>query len=487
MNNDVDLRLGKETPLAASFPLPFRALSLIGIGILGWATNLHVTHLLGIDAASILDLALGGAGGLRTPLPTDRTHVHSRVHDRYATGTYKAPYRLFVSYATWCTATWLLFRVATRGEIESVDRFKYIPAVACLGVIGVLVSPFNVLYKRERDAFLLAIRRCIFPQPNRMTHFCDVVLADIFTSYAKVIGDVWLSVCMLLPGGSLLRMPSMDGLEWLILPTLMSLPYVIRFRQCMIDYMCPINESRRPLYNAIKYATAFPLIFLSAAQRIVVSELVAEKGDVAMREPWHGEHQLFRLWLLSAAVNSLYSFWWDLTNDWGLDLLKPKSSLHERRISLPRSLLLPTLHSGRASGSLDSTLSGEKPSLAQAHTNGHVPSYPWGLRRTLLYPLPVYPLVVFFNLILRMTWSMKLSSHLHSSSEGSVVIFWIEVAEIFRRWMWVFLRIEWEVIKKSEGLASRGAESPRTAVDFEAEDYELVDGREAVEARDAHS
>jgi hypothetical protein len=288
-----------------------------------------------------------------------------------------------------------------------------------------------------------------------------------------------------------------------------SVPYLVRFRQCMIDYMCPTNDTRRPLYNAIKYATAFPVIFLSAAQRIVVSELVAEKGDAVRQDPWHGEHQLFRLWyvllrrikevpgadvcsesrLLSAAVNSLYSFWWDLTNDWGLDMLKPKTALHERRVSLPRSLVLPTLHSERTSNSLDSGSSGEKPSLAYSHTNGDaVPSYPWGLRRTLLYPLPVYPLLVFFNLILRLTWSAKLSSHLHSSSEGSVVIFWIEVAEIFRRWMWVFVRIEWEVIKRGEGLASRGTASPqRNAVEFEAEEYELAEGREGVDAHHAHS
>jgi len=38
------------------------------------------------------------------------------------------------------------------------------------------------------------------------------------------------------------------------------------------------------------------VIFLSAAQRLVVSELVAEKGERAMEEAWHGEHALFRLW-----------------------------------------------------------------------------------------------------------------------------------------------------------------------------------------------
>jgi hypothetical protein len=34
----------------------------------------------------------------------------------------------------------------------------------------------------------------------------------------------------------------------------------------------PANESRKPLYNALKYATSFPVIFLSAAQRLVTAD-----------------------------------------------------------------------------------------------------------------------------------------------------------------------------------------------------------------------
>jgi hypothetical protein len=57
---------------------------------------------------------------------------------------------------------------------------------------------------------------------------------------------------------------------------------------------------------------------------------------------------------------------------------------------------------------------------------------------------------MFFNLVLRMTWSIKLSSHLHSQSEGSALILWLEVAEVLRRWMWVFIRVEWEVAKNAQ-------------------------------------
>lgn len=56
---------------------------------------------------------------------------------------------------------------------------------------------------------------------NSPIYFCDVVLADILTSFAKVIGDVWLSSCMILPGGSLLVFPEQKGWSRLMVPALM--------------------------------------------------------------------------------------------------------------------------------------------------------------------------------------------------------------------------------------------------------------------------
>jgi hypothetical protein len=148
--------------------------------------------------------------------------------------------------------------------------------------------------------------------------------------------------------------------------------------------------------------------------------------------------------LLAAVINSLYSFWWDVTNDWGLELLKYNLWAGGKQTFSPRPLTLRPA----------STMS-----LPRHKYNK---PYPFGLRPILLFPLSVYPLVVFLNLILRLTWSIKLSSHLHSRSDGGELIFWLEVAEVVRRWMWVFVRVEWEIARK------------RTRVE-EEEEYELVD------------
>jgi len=202
-----------------------------------------------------------------------------------------------------------------------------------------------------------------------------------------------------------------------------------------------------------------------------------------MEEAWHGEHALFRLWLLAALVNSLYSFWWDVTNDWGFDLLqfnsKPK---RPRQTSLPRALVLPTMRerSESVTSPRSSTTSQSSPP-SQHPVSSHPPRarvHPWGLRARLLYPLPVYPLALFLNLVLRLTWSIKLSSHLHAKAqgEGSLLIFWVEVAELLRRWVWVFIRVEWEIVRRSEDSAKHTAMSSESLgeVDKDPESVELV-------------
>ncbi|EJD02886.1 EXS-domain-containing protein [Fomitiporia mediterranea MF3/22] len=434
-----------EAPFAASFPLPFRVLVLAGTGILCWATNLHGLHILGIDAAAALDIRPFDANP-HAPLRL----TSSGPPDVLALA--RAVYRLCIAYAFVVFTGWALFRLATHGDLALVDLFKWMPAVTMLVVVMLAVSPFEILEKRVRDMFLIAVKRCLFSPSSVPVYFCDVVLADIFTSFAKVIGDVWLSFCMFMPGGSLLIFPEQYGWTRLMVPCLLSVPYAVRFRQCIIDYMQPTTTDKKQLYNALKYASSFPVIFLSAAQRDIASDLATE-AEIE-------EHPLFRLWLLSVVVNSLYSFWWDVTNDWGLELLKTGQNIP--RIP-PKPLLLPTLQARRSS--LDSNspiIHARHPSLPNGSTNTSTSSpytpqpsysrrphsYPWGLRPTLLFPLPAYPLAVFANLVLRLTWSFKLSAHLHAQVSGALLFFWLELAELLRRWVWVFFRVEWELVKR---------------------------------------
>ena len=46
-----------EIAFSTNFPLPYRVLALGAVGILGWATNMYGLNLLGIDAATALELS----------------------------------------------------------------------------------------------------------------------------------------------------------------------------------------------------------------------------------------------------------------------------------------------------------------------------------------------------------------------------------------------------------------------------------------------
>ncbi|ESK96547.1 protein-er retention protein [Moniliophthora roreri MCA 2997] len=458
-----------QIPYSVFFPLPYRVLFLVGLGVVGWATNLHGLDMLDVDAHAVLELRSNDYFSLPRASPRQR-HDSFRTFQTDSSLHYKNVYRIAAGYCLWVSATWLIYAYCTQGDPSLADSYGYLPGIATLFTIFILLCPFHIFYRHERDKFLHGLRRCLFITMNSPVYFADVVFADIFTSFAKVLGDVLLSLRMLLPGNSMLTAPVDHGLTRWVAPTIMSLPYLVRFRQCIVEWSSQDNESNRPLFNAIKYATAFPVIYLSAAQRIVESDILKDKGSEAAGEAWHGEHPLFRLWLLSAAVNSLYSYWWDVTNDWGLDLLRPKNETSAERV-LPRRLVLPHLHSGTSLLRTDQ-VDNHIPGNGFSHTTYQRERYPYGLRQTLLYPLPVYPLMIFLNFVLRMTWSIKLSVHLHSKSDESIALFMVEVAEIFRRWMWVFLRVEWEATKKMTEGSGRPKYEGNTTGD--EPDYELI-------------
>lgn len=156
MDNELD-----DLSFVIAFPLPFRVLFLAGAGILGWAANLHGLRLLGVDAASALDLRTIE----RTPLPlvvVDGQHHHAeaQAHGAIEQSTDSSSpsypvYRLAFWYGLWCSAAWAMYRSATDGNAALVDFFRYIPAVCALVVLIFMFTPYDVMHKRERDAFIM--------------------------------------------------------------------------------------------------------------------------------------------------------------------------------------------------------------------------------------------------------------------------------------------------------------------------------------------
>ncbi|KAF8380811.1 hypothetical protein HHK36_028305 [Tetracentron sinense] len=204
-------------------------------------------------------------------------------------------------------------------------------------------------------------------QPIQAITFSDFFLADILTSMAKVFSDLERSVCRMVHrqcsksepsdstsqnrpskelfvekgfGPSLpaefkplsLRLRPNTGVEKILhsgdnyplivqvatiawfeadsvcgshsiaIPLVLVFPYIFRFFQCLRQYKD--TGEKTTLLNALKYSTAVPVIFLSALKYHVFPDR------------WTN---IFRpLWLLSSFINSLYSFYWDVTRDWDL-------------------------------------------------------------------------------------------------------------------------------------------------------------------------
>lgn len=106
--------------------------------------------------------------------------------------------------------------------------------------------------------------------------------------------------------------------------------------------------------------------------------------------------------LVFVFINSFYSFYWDVAKDWDLHLF------------------------GRAKERND-------------------PEYPYGLRRHRYFRIPeIYYVVIAVDLMLRCTWSFKLSPHLDHFNDLEGGIFMMELLEVFRRWIWIFFRVETE-------------------------------------------
>lgn len=147
MDEEVDSLVGRVEEVSnrafAFVPLPWRVLFLIGAAILGWATNLHFLNLLGIDTAYALNMH-------------SHAHLpHSHIEASSGTGhLFFASYKLFAIYAVWSFGCWLFFRALCGGNVQMMDNYKIIPQLCIIGIFIILICPFNIVRKRERDLFL---------------------------------------------------------------------------------------------------------------------------------------------------------------------------------------------------------------------------------------------------------------------------------------------------------------------------------------------
>ncbi|KAG9299955.1 hypothetical protein G9A89_009683 [Geosiphon pyriformis] len=279
-----------------------------------------------------------------------------------------------------------------------------------LQLLSCVGRPCCPLGRRDRIRFMRCFCRIMFFKFGSEVRFADTVMADILTSFAKVLGDLYVTGCILIFHNFEEAGIFSENRCWsyVVAPFLTGLPYFIRFRLCMSEYWSSNFINRRHLYNALKYASAFPVIFFSALQKRY------DYGTLDSEDVTLGQATLYKLWIASVAVNSLYSFYWDVTKDWNLEIFSTDVN------SIPTT---PTVLT------------------ASASRIWRIPSFQ--LRSTLHFKFPfIYYIAIIIDFLLRFTWSLKLSSHLHVVAELEAGVFLMECLEVGRRWLWMFFRME---------------------------------------------
>ncbi|KAI1809405.1 EXS family-domain-containing protein [Poronia punctata] len=375
-----------------TFPLPYRVAFIVVLAVWGWGLNLHYLYLLKIDVPALI----------RYP---GRPSPHHPPHHR-------SVYRLASVLSSVFGFSLVVFWLFTRRNPHLVLAWDWLPLTYLVVLLAIMAVPLPRtagLPHAGRVRLRSTLRRITLGgiAESKDGKFGDILLADVLTSYAKVLGDLYVALCMFLrPGGSATAHPDRGCGGTFFVPMILALPSLIRLRQCLIEYgrvrRGPIGGSAgwggQHLANALKYSTAFPVVILSALQR-----------------NWApGSTAVYRLWVTACLVNSLYSFYWDVAKDWDLTLFSRARNDRE---------------------------------------------HPYGLRRTLrLGPPRLYYGVIALDLVLRCTWSLKLSPHLDRVADFESSIFVVELLEVVRRWVWIFFRVETEWIRNNTPAVGFGVD-----------------------------
>ncbi|KND00484.1 uncharacterized protein SPPG_04800 [Spizellomyces punctatus DAOM BR117] len=427
-----------------SLPPYFRLLLLVDLGIWCWATNVHVLVATGIDLYRVLDAQV------RKPSSV------SRSEDTTA---------LYGIAATFTIITFLSLAIFAKLEAKwGEEAAEIVPSLTFVLLTALILWPRKGFFARERGRFTRSLIRTILGGLGSTVPFCDVILADILTSFSKIMGDLQIVFADLVTeevshglakagaipknvvmsreasSATSLRVSTLRNFRFLdfVSPFLVCLPYLFRLRQCLAEYTQSSSPSARTrhLANAIKYLSALPVVITG----FLINWLETKYHDhhqenvlkhTQLRDAQWNLSLSLGLWVFFSVVNSIFSLYWDIVMDWHLGNLQRRRSTSRNSSKYP-VLLRPVLH--------------------------------------FRYPF-VYYAAILLDTILRMSWIVRVAilqqvvDGVGTPKEGvkqslAAVDIALKVLEVLRRWMWVFFRVEREWVSRgltaNHGIAGSG-------------------------------
>jgi len=266
-------------------------------------------------------------------------------------------------------------------------RSEVFPITLWIYVLLQCFGPVFLVSKWRNNRVVLESLGQVIIAPFGRKRFLDTVIADVLTSTVKIIIDFY----HVLKLSTLFFFPNMPGASWLanssdliFVPLLSALPLMFRFLQSIRGYYD--TQQRWPnLINALKYAVAHSIVIAGSFHPSFQKNAIGSDWPIGR---W--------LWLASTILSTIFTFTWDVTMDWGL------------------------WENGKM-----------RKSLIFSHWSWHY----W---------------VMISNLILRFTWTLTLtpfSVFTDANVYQYVTVPLIAFLEIFRRYQWTLIRVEWEHIR----------------------------------------
>ncbi|KAL9957149.1 hypothetical protein ACROYT_G038751 [Oculina patagonica] len=259
------------------------------------------------------------------------------------------------------------------------------------------INTLNFCFRHARFWLLKALWR-VLTAPFHHVAFADFWLADQLNSLVVAILDMeYLSCFYALDYYSVQDRSQCGSKLYGLRPLLACLPAWWRFAQSLRRY----NDTKQKfphVANAGKYATTFFVVFFSTVATTNKENTGKQQMDF-----------YFLFWIFSALVSTCYTYVWDVRMDWGL--MDPKHGF---------------------------------------------------LRAKLLFKhLGFYYFAVVSDLFLRLSWVLTISVGEAGLFHSEVLTALLAVLEVFRRFIWNFLRVENEHLSRLKGAVDHSEEELR--------------------------
>ncbi|CUM48672.1 unnamed protein product [Debaryomyces tyrocola] len=417
-------------------PLPFRILFIIQLGVYLWysiiylctyCSRLNILELLNLSYSSHnytqLDRRLPSTGEYETTLAAERIENQLLLKGVWTTLRSITLYN-FVGYCLYLVIQ-LKYDDPEQENQNAIVSFLYkmIPVVVFLYIF------FKVFYQSGSKTtsksigqyrVYTTIKRILLGRINSTTmRTNDILISDTLTSYGKVINDFGLFVWT---NYYTSESPYNIKLEFIIL----CIPTFIRIKQCWYEYSSTKNMLH--FLNMVKYTTAIGPLIIKLLIKMTLQTLSPDNNEqLKENEVLVRLTKLNAWWYFCSVLNSTYTFIWDVKMDWGFGLF----DIFFKSNKLGNYTLLRPSHQ-----------------LIYGNIFG-------------------YYCVILIDFILRFLWIFrlfitnevenrfmvnKLGAFLFGSDSFSLGYVVVEVLEIFRRWLWCFIKLESDWVKLQETI-----------------------------------